>query len=290
MLKYVPNITFATEAAKNAILGEAYTMRAYAYFLMTKSWGDLIIRTEPMEGYDPATGNQGERSSQADIFNLIKADLDKAIQLYPNNSFTTGRAKWSKPAANAVKAEVYLWTGKRLNGGTADLNTALAAINEVQTATPLSLLPNFADIFSYTTKGNNEIIMAIRLIDGEGATGYTNYMYGITVPPCTAQADKDYIGVQNAGGISNHNWQLSPAVRNSFTNDDQRKRATFLDLYTYNASCVQTGYSGTATMKFKGTIINGVRAFLDDVIIFRLADILLMKAEVKKCTGTGSQR
>jgi hypothetical protein len=281
VLKYVPGITFSSEAVKNQLLAEAYTMRAYVYFLMTKSWGDLIIRTEPIEGYDPTTGSLSERLPKEAVFSLIKSDLDKAIQLYPNNSFATGRGKWSKPAANAVKAEVYLWTGKQLNGGTPDFNVALAAINELQTAAPLSLLPNFADVFSYGNKGNNEIIMAIRLADGEGATGYTNYSYGMSIPGCTPQADKDAIGVQNPGTISNHNWQLSPAIRNAFTDDDQRKRATFIDLYTYNAQCVQTGYSGTVTMKFKGTVISSNRAFLDDVIIFRLADILLMKAEVK---------
>jgi len=285
VLKYVPTIQFTSEAAKNALLAEAYTMRAYVYFIMTKSWGDLIIRKDPIEAYDPGTGSQSARSPKEDVFKFIKADLDMAIQLYPNNSFTTGRAKWSKPAANAVKAEVYLWTGKRLNGGTADFNTALTAINEVQTATPLALLSNFADIFSYTNKGNNEIIMAIRLADGEAATGYTSYMYGMSVPACTPQAQKDAIGVQNAGTISNHNWMLSPSVRNTFTTDDQRKDATFIDLYTYNSSCVQTGYSGTVTMKFKGTTISSARAFLDDVIIFRLADILLMKAEIKNALG-----
>ncbi len=285
ILKYVPTITFTSPSEKNSILAEAYTMRAYVYFIMTKSWGDLVIRTEPLEGYDPTTGSSMGRSTKEDVFKLIKDDLEKAIQLYPDNAFGTARAKWSKPAANAVKAEVYLWTAKVLNGGATDLNTSLTAINAVQTATPLNLLPNFGDVFSYTNKGNNEIIMALRLADGEGATGYTNYMYGMTIPSCTPQADKDEIGLQNPGTISNHNWMLSPAVRNAFTSDDLRKRPTFIDIYTYNSSCIQTAYSGTITMKFKGTVINSARAFLDDVIIFRLADILLMKAEVKNALG-----
>jgi hypothetical protein len=277
----VPTIAFTSEATKNQLLAEAYTMRAYVYFIMTKSWGDLIIRTEPMEGYDPATGSLSERSPKEDVFALIKADIDMALQLYPNNSFTTGRAKWSKPAVNAVKAEVYLWTGKLLNGGAADFTTALNALNEVQTAAPLNLLTNFADVFTYTNKGNNEIVMALRLIDGEGATGYTGFMYGMTIPGCTLQADKDAIGVQNAGGVSNHNWQISPVVRDKFTTDDQRRRATFIELYNYGAGCAPTTVAGAVTMKFKGTIVNGARAFLDDIIIFRLADILLMKAEAK---------
>jgi hypothetical protein len=285
ILKYAPSIVFTSQTEKASILAEAYTIRAYVYFIMTKSWGDLIIRTEPLEGYDPSSGSLMSRSPKEEVFKLIKDDLEKAIQLYPDNAFGTARAKWSKPAANAVKAEVYLWTAKVLNGGTTDLTTSLTAINAVQTATPLNLLPNFGDVFSYTNKGNNEIIMALRLADGEGATGYTNYMYGMTVPSCTPQADKDEIGLQNPGTISNHNWMLSPAVRNAFTSDDLRKRPTFIDIFTYNSSCVPTAYSGTITMKFKGTTINSARAFLDDVIIFRLADILLMKAEVKNALG-----
>jgi len=280
VLKYLPGIAFLSEADKNKSLAEAYTMRAYVYFNMAKTWGDLIIRTEPMEGYDPSEV-QKERSPQTDVFKLIKEDLEKAIQLFPNNNFPTGRAKWSKPAANALKAEVNLWTGKMLNGGAVDFNTALAAIGQVQTASGLSLLPNFADIFS--TKGNNEIIMAIRLADGEGATGYTNYMYGATLSACTPQADKDIIGVQ--GSTTNHSWQLSPAVRNAFTDDDLRKKASFIDIYSYNSACVKQNYAGTITLKFKGSVINGVRQFYDDIIIFRYADLLLMKAEVMNALG-----
>lgn len=282
VLKNVPTITFQSETTKNTILAEAYAMRAYVYFIMTKTWGDLIINLEPMDAYNPVDV-QKERSLQADVFKLIKDDIEQSLKLFPNNNFTTGRAKWSKPAVNALKAEVNLWTGKLLNGGAADFNTALAAINEVQTASGLSLLPKFSEVFDYTHKGNNEIIMAIRLIDGEGATGYTNYMYGPTMSSCIPQADKDIIGVQ--GSTTNHSWQLSPAARNAFTNDDQRKNATFIDTYFYNTSCVPTGYAATITLKFKGTVISGVRQFYDDIILFRYADLLLMKAEAKNALG-----
>lgn len=282
VLKYVPNIPFQSAATKNNLLAQAYTMRAYTYFVMARTWGDLIIRTEPMEQFDPAEV-QKERSPKEAVFTMIKADLEKALQLFPDNSLPSGRFKWSKPAANSLKAEVNLWTGKRLNGGNADFTTALAALNEVQTASGLGLLPNFADVFDYTKKGNNEIVMAIRLIDGEGVQGYTGYMYGIPVPACSPQSVKDLVGA--AGSNTNHAWQLSLAARNAFSNDDLRKAATFVDLYTYNTSCVQTGYLATITLKYKGTVIGGVRFMYDDIILYRYADILLMKAEAKNALG-----
>ena len=281
VLKYVPEISFQSETTKNNLLAEAYTIRAYTYFVMVRTWGDLVIRTEPMQQYDPADV-QKERSPKEEVFKLIKEDVDKALELFPNNNLPTGRFKWSKPAANALKAEIYLWTGKLLNGGTADLNTALTALNDVQTA-DVTLLPNFADIFSYTNKDNKEVIMAIRLDVAENVTGYTNYMYGYPIPPCTPQADKDLIGAQ--GSNANHAWQLSPAVRNAFTDDDQRKRATFIDLYKYDANCVKTDFLCALTMKYKGTVVSGIRVFADDIILYRYADILLMKAEVKNALG-----
>src|SRR5665647_651787 len=81
VLKYVPNIAFQSAATKNNILAQAYTMRAYTYFIMVRTWGDLVIRTEPMEQFDPAEV-QKERSSKEAVFTLIKADLEKALQLF----------------------------------------------------------------------------------------------------------------------------------------------------------------------------------------------------------------
>ena len=281
VIKYVPGIPFQVEAAKNRLLAEAYTMRAYAYFIMVRTWGDLIIRTIPLEEYDAAEV-QKERSPKEEVFTLIKADIEKALTLFPDNTIPAGRFKWSKPAVTSLQAEVYLWTGKVLNGGIPDFTAALDAVNSVQTA-DVALLPNFADVFAYTNKGNKEVIMGIYLSTGENVAGYTGYMYGYPIPACTPQADKDLIGVQGAN--ANHSWQLTPAVRSAFTNDDLRKRATFVDLFNYNTACVQTAYLGTLTMKYKGTVLNGVRVFADDIILYRYADVLLMKAEAKNALG-----
>lgn len=90
IIKYVPGITFKSEAHKNNILAQAYTMRAYTYYVMTKTWGDLVIRTEPTESSSPEETIK-ERSSQTEIFTLIKADIEKALSLFGNDNFTNGR-------------------------------------------------------------------------------------------------------------------------------------------------------------------------------------------------------
>lgn len=276
LLKYVPGIKFSSEASKNAILAQAYTMRAYVYFTMVKTWGDLPLVTEPIEGFS-ADAIQKERTSKTELFKFIKQDLDAALSLYSANTFSPGRSIWSKPAANALKADVYLWTAKRENGGRPDLNVALAALNDAQTG-DVGLLDNYASIFDYGNKGNREILMAVRFQDVEATSTIFSdmYMSSAFMTNNTDAATKALIGA--FGG--NPYWTVSNGVRAQFTADDLRKQPSFIEIYTTTGT-----YYGSIVYKFKGTVIGGARQFLDDVILYRYADILLMKAEVKNALG-----
>lgn len=276
LLKYVPGIPFSSESTKNDILAQAYTMRAYVYFVMTRSWGALPLRTESIEGYDSQTV-QIERSSQADVFALIKSDLDKALQLFPTNNFTTGRNTWNKPAANALKAEVYLWTGKLLNGGATDFTTALNACTAAQTA-DVMLLSDYAGIFS--NKGNKEVLMSVFYEPINAVNNF--FQFGSISAPQYTGLVVDAATQAAFGSPPGENNVYSPSalVRNQFTADDKRKNATFLDIYAKNAAGVFV-YNASIFMKGRGTVQAGIRYFTDDVILYRYADLVLMKAEAK---------
>jgi hypothetical protein len=281
ILKYTPDIFFSVEANKNNALAQAYTMRAFCYFTLVRTFGGVPIRNEPTEAYSPGT-IQLPRATEAEVFQLIKSDLDKAISLFPNNSLASGRNKWSKAAANALKADVYLWTGKRLNGGTADFTTALNAINDLQTASGLNLLPNFADIFRYSNKGNNEILMAIRFQISESSNQtFAHNMYASTssYPAYIPQSQRDSVGTPLAGNGSV--WRISPLVRNQFSDQDTRKKGTYIDVQGTGANQYYTTY----TWKYNGTVENGTRYFMNDFILYRLGDVLLLKAEAKNALG-----
>jgi len=288
VLKYAPDIAFSSAVTKNNMIAQAYTMRAYMYFTLVRSWGDIPLRTEPTEGYDPQT-IQVARSPKAEVFALIKADLDKALSLYATNTFTAGRNTWSKPAANALKADVYLWSGKQLGGGNADFTIALAAIADIPTS-DVQLLPNFADVFDYNTKGNKEVIMAVRfqLLENVRSTApvigpdnlYANmYIQTTNIPASAPQVTKDLIGVGGGQNI----WGPTAAVRSQFTSDDLRRNGTFLEIFATTASGPL--YFATLNMKGKGVVSGGTRFFVNDVMLYRYADILLMKAEAKNALG-----
>lgn len=276
LLKYVPAITFKNEADRNNILAQAYAMRAYVYFNMTKTWGDLVVRTEPTESAD-AEVTQKERSAQAEVFALIKDDIEKSLQLFADNSFPNLRSMWSKPATNALKADVFLWTARVMNGGEADFTTALNACTEVEMA-DVQLLPAFADLFKYTNKGNKETIMNIHFEELEGGNYFWHmWIIGSAVPANISQQAKDLLLPVGGGqGL----MITSDLVRNQFTNDDSRKFGTYFDVYTFNGSGDSTYYTNVV-VKGTGIVTNGNRVFASDMILYRLADVLLMKAEAK---------
>lgn len=280
ILKYVPDIDFTSEAAKDAILAQAHAMRAYTYYVLVRTWGDVPIITEPTEGYNQQSAFR-PREDEGKVFDLIKSDIEKALELFPDNDLPPCRCQWSKPAVNAMKGDVYLWTAKRLGGGTADLNTALTALEEVQNAN-VALLSRFEDVFRYDNKGNREILMAVRFQDLESGENYNRRMYvrDDQIPTDANPEAKALLGV--GGGLNR--WAPSPTLRAQFSDDDSRKDSSFAEIYRVGENGSRTFY-GSAVTKYRGFVDAGGRKFLDDVILYRYADVLLMIAEAKNALG-----
>jgi hypothetical protein len=282
LIKYTPNINFSSKEKKNDALAQAYTMRAFIYFVMVRTWGDLVIRTEPTEG---SKGLQKERSSQKDVFQLIKKDLDQALQLYPNDDFPSCRCEWSKPAAEALKGNVYLWTGKRLQGGKSDFQVALKSLEKVKNS-DAKLLKDYADIFKYSNKGNQEVLMVSHFELHESGNNYYYQMFNANgnIPANATQATLDAIGT--TGGFRNNIVNPTPYVRDSLWDDhDQRKNATYYNIYHRDTNGNKGDYYLSLAMKGKALISGGQLSFVNDVILYRYADVLLMIAETKNALG-----
>src|SRR5690606_7441729 len=150
------------ESARTYYLGIAHGLRAFYYFQMLRSWGDVIIQTEPTTSINIAELAK-PASSQQEVMNLIKADIDLSEAHFGDNySFQNRKAYWSKAATLMLKAEVYLWTSHR-EGGAADATLAKNALTDIRNIVPsLRLLDDFSEVFSSDNKGNDEIIFAVR--------------------------------------------------------------------------------------------------------------------------------
>ena len=153
-----------SEADRNYYLGEAYGLRAFYYFHLLRSWGNVVWNADPSLGFE--VGNLERPATDAEtIMQYIKDDITTSETAFGDDyAFRAGRSLWSKAATLTLKAEVYLWSSKQMNGGTADAQTALDALNDLQThisRNELDLLPDFASVFDYENKGNNEIIFSL---------------------------------------------------------------------------------------------------------------------------------
>jgi len=185
-----------------------------------------------------------------------------------------------------LKAEVYLWTSYR-GGGAADAAIAKAALEEVRSNVGgLTLLPNFADVFSAANKDNNEIIFASRNRLNEATLGFianhvpqtgliVNFYDSLTVRKFDVTTD-------NYGGLLRAPVKI--ATYRKYDDRDSRKNLTIQAAYSQPAPGTFT-IAGAFLKKYQGEQNAGTRAYTNDFPIYRYADLLLLLAEAKVALG-----
>jgi hypothetical protein len=280
------NTAVVTPANKNYYLGIAYGMRAYYYFQLVRTWGDVVIITDPIYNID--ISNLAKAASPAaDVMTLIKNDIDKSVAGFGSDySFRNSKSYWSKPATLMLKAEVYLWTSYR-GGGNPDATTALSALTEIQTnVAALSLQANYANVFATTNRGNSEIIFASRYLLNEATENFISTSF----TPQTSLIVNFYDSVgarQFNSALDNWGGLLRATVKVSafrkFNDLDSRKWASIQPAY----SKVGTNYvmAGCFVKKFAGEQSAGSRMYTNDYPVYRYADLLLLKAEAELVLG-----
>jgi len=87
-------------------VAEARTFRAHAYFTLYRMFKNIYLSTEPTTP-DSAFDRVSEKSSEAEIFQLIRDDLNFASA---NLSYTVNQfGRWNKGAVDHLRAKVELW-------------------------------------------------------------------------------------------------------------------------------------------------------------------------------------
>jgi hypothetical protein len=93
-----------TSTKGNNYMGQAYCMRAFAYFWIARIWGDAPLVLTP---FTEGEGIEEVRKPQAEVLDTIQADLADAIRLIPSSSFD--KFTFTRTAAYAIQAQVYAW-------------------------------------------------------------------------------------------------------------------------------------------------------------------------------------
>ncbi|WP_117881622.1 RagB/SusD family nutrient uptake outer membrane protein [Aureibaculum luteum] len=160
------------QAVIDNTLGEAYFMRATAYFYLVRLWGPVPIIENNLDYSDDPYINT---NPEADIYTLIVSDYLAAINRLQEK--TRGgnygeNARISKGSAKALLAKVYLYQK--------DYANAKIMAEDVINSGEFKLLggselpsKSFADLFTYANNNNEESIFAIQW-KGDGNYGSAN--------------------------------------------------------------------------------------------------------------------
>lgn len=288
-----------SQSVVNNALGEAYFMRATAYFYLVRIWGNVPIIENNL---DHVTDPQINTNPIADVYKLITMDYTKAIDLLDSKVRGTAyaaNARVSKGSAKAMLAKIYLYNK--------DYAKARQFAEEVINSGEFKLLggtsqysisgKSYYDLFTYPNNNNEESIFALQWKgDAQyGSANNTNTQFGIS---------NGTISTSNAsyGGV----FAPSQDILNLYGTNDARRNATIMfpgnvynDIKIKNGTTFQVGFTvpaadqiggqgaGAAIKKYCIGIVNGnatgpadAWAMMDNnTYIMRYADLLLIHAE-----------
>ena len=260
---------------KKRILGETYALRAYFYFDLLRVIGDAPLMLEAVVNENVPVL---PRAKDTEVLKQIQADLDAAIAQFSsmsNFSKTSYPSKYrfAYGSAQALKADASLWSAKVLGGGQADFQKALTALNEV-VQTGLSLNADFKNVTGLRASANNEVLLAAYFHRDETPGG--NYARNALPFLSLVQGatNLEQIPYAMSSGNGQGAYQISPLSKSLFTNGADKRIP-----HTWIVEMQATGPKISWITKYPGNKYSDDRIADNDVIIYRLADILLMRAE-----------
>lgn len=145
----IPN-TPISDALKTRIVGEAKFLRAYYYFELVKTYGDLVLYTDL-----PTSDQLIPRSPATEVYAQIVKDLKEAAEVLPEKDAYApqdkGRA--TKGAALGLLSKAYLFME--------DYTNAEATASLVMQSGKYSLLNSFEDLWKPSNPWSNESLFEI---------------------------------------------------------------------------------------------------------------------------------
>ncbi|MBO9640148.1 MAG: RagB/SusD family nutrient uptake outer membrane protein [Siphonobacter aquaeclarae] len=134
------------DATRRQYLAQAKFLRAFWYFYLVQTWGDVPLHTE----FITTASQAASRQPVAEVYELIIKDLTEAAADLPNQPTAPflGKAA-TKPVAQFLLAKAYLTRGW-LNNTAADFSQAAALCDDIianKSSYGLDLWQDFGDAF-----------------------------------------------------------------------------------------------------------------------------------------------
>jgi hypothetical protein len=278
LIARIPQMTGVAQDVKDRYLGAAYFHRALNHFNAVRVWGSVPLMTAPVSDFSAAANIT--RAPIDKIYDQIVSDLNNAVKLLPvkwPDSATPDDGRPTRGAAGAMLADAYL----NMSGAIVKQNKwaeAAAAAKTVIDSKAYSLVPNFGDLWLVKNKNGPEHIYSIQF-------------QGLVRNLFTSQSRPSGIGSES--GINY--WYSTPDFMDSFSDQDLRKKVTFLTTVTVGSTTYSYATFGNKSPRFtkpmpyygkfydnggQSITLNSGRSDLNWPV-YRYAEVLLFHAEAE---------
>jgi SusD family. len=267
VLDNVPSVTdplWNSTNRKTQVLGEASFLRALAYYnLVTMFGGVPIILSQDNGGvYYPS------RNKATEVYAQIVEDLQYAESVLPTTPYKSEYGRATKGAAEALLAKAYAQEG--------DYTNCLVYCNKLIASGVYSLVSDFANLWGSANKNTSESIFEIQTPTSGTPYGF----WGTEI--------FDYVAADGWPKRDIGSYDLVQAFKTA--GDTKRYNATF-NWQIANASFNMplNAWDASAAIPFMNKMPDPNNwAGSDNIIVIRLADIMLLAAEANNQLGNTS--
>ena len=270
VLNSLPGASDVSDAVRDRCMGEAYFLRAHYYFLLVRLYGGVPLRLTP---YNPGESTAIARSTREETYAQILSDCQQAIDLLPAkaeyDSENVGRA--CREAALAMMAEIKLTLAP---GETSYYQDVADLCDEIASMGYDLTTCNFADNFDATINNGTESLFEVQY------SGSTEY---------------DFWGNNPQASWLSTFMLPTQEFMDQWEEGDLRKDLTVFyegcpdfDGKVYKASYSNTGYNVRKFLVTKA-VSPEYNTNPANFVVYRYADVLLMKAEALNEMGQTSE-
>jgi hypothetical protein len=265
-------------ATKTQVLAQAKFLRAFCYFYLVTTFGDVPLHTT----FNTEQTAADTRAPIADVYAQIIKDLTEAAADLPNTPAVGTGKPATKATALYLLAKTYLWRGWSTAAQASDFTNAFTTAKGIidnKATYGLDLLPFFPDVFREGNEYSKEVLMVIdhtkdlkygqNSAPGSFASGpsenKSNFFWRPNYPtvnanyPAGGGASVCVRDINNGRPFQrirpNTQYIIDVAFANRAT--DSRYDGTFQTVWLSNSTQMSAKGSTGATTP-RGTLINGV--------------------------------
>ncbi|WP_420455673.1 RagB/SusD family nutrient uptake outer membrane protein [Rubrivirga sp.] len=269
-----PSIDFGDDDdLKDQLRGEALFLRAFYYFNLVRLFGEVPIYDESV-AIDQISEAQRPRDSVADVYAFIKRDLGQAIELLPASYTDSGlaqeRGRATSGAARTLLAKVHLTLE--------EWSDVLAVTDGI---TGYSLRPSYIDNFYGLLRdasGENRVESIFEVQYSQEGDGPKSFIRVAFTPRGIRDGQNQILPTDDAYPDFEVGAGGPNAIIQAYGEGDARFDVVF-DKFGASRGAVTESYGSREwfVQKWYSDIGNNATSF--NIVVFRYAEVLLMRAE-----------